>query len=631
MLFLRATTLYSQEGGSRVIDSVMAISPLYMPVSYTQIEPHFFSFHTYRPVDTAIDRVQNFDYFYNIENIYQQLGMPAQAHRNMAFNYVSEGTFSLINLPYPLYFKQQNELDFYDLKTSFTSITYAFTLTQRHTLHAVYAQKIKGVTFSANIDGFMGKGDFVNQRCDFFSVDGIVHYELPSKIYGFKLSYIFNRTMSPENNGLHRVDTSEVDRMDYYYFISGKKKTPNGQPITSGDYQVANDYAHGKVLTHDILLQQYVNLNFKGKKRDFSLGSVTHTFQFKNLQNSYLNPLYVDSLGNAASSPTDTLMDSLRFYTVINTLQWSTYSLTDKFPAKKYFFHFAGGVMHEYSHIGQWRFKNNSYTLFGRTNIRLFSVMDIYGQISYSFLGYLHNNAIARASVSWAINRKKQHFLGVKANYYRESPNYIFSYYSGSELQWSLEHQKQNIFNMEAFWTRDGIKASFNYFLLDNYVKFDSDLMPLVCDDFINVLQIRLYTPFRIKGFGVNSNLYLQYSNHEYLSLPLFAGKATFYYIFKLFKRKMDLQIGTDLMYNTNHYADGYAPVLHQFYNQNEVQTGNYLYLGIYLNLKIERISAFVRFDNLLVGALPNRYMMTPYHPMDGRKLSVGVNWKFYD
>ena len=609
LLLFHTAALYSQEGvnspvgGERNIDSVMAISPLYMPVSFTQIEPHFFSFHTYQQVDTAIDRIQYYNPFFKIKNIYQQLGMPGQAHQNMAFDFISDGSFSWIRLPYPLYFKQQNELDFYNVKTSFTRIAYAFSPVKQNTFQAVHAQKFKDVTAIVHLNGFLGSGGYSHQNCGYFSMDGTVQYTIPSKIYGFRVAYILNRINAQENGGVYGFD----------------------------NLNIRNSSAQSKVLTHDILLQQFVNIKLKGKKKDFSLGYITHTFQFKNLQSDYLNPNYIDSLGNALFHPIDTLIDTLRSFSIINTLQWSNYNILEEYPTKKYFIHLAGGVMHEFSQLAALYFRNSSFSLFGRSNIRLFSVLDIYGNIAYFFSGYLHNNAIVRSSATFAINRKKEHYIGIGANYYRIAPDYIYTQYEGSSLTWENVFLKQNILKLETFWTIKKMKASFNYFLLDNYIKFNSLLTPVVLPNNINVVQLNLYTPFKIKGFGLNSNLYLQYSGHEYLSLPLFAGKADLYYILEFFKKKLNIQIGADFMFNTNYYADGYSPMLHQFHYQTDMQTGNYLYLGTYINFKIERIGAFFRYDNLLVGALPNRYMTTPYYPMTGRNFSIGVNWRFYD
>ena len=113
--------------------------------------------------------------------------------------------------------------------------------------------------------------------------------------------------------------------------------------------------------------------------------------------------------------------------------------------------------------------------------------------------------------------------------------------------------------------------------------------------------------------------------------MPLFAGKLSALYTTRIFKKRLRFQVGLDMFYNTLYYADGYNPLMRQFYTQQEIQAGNYLYLNAHLALRVKRISFFVRGGNLLAGLFNFHYMTTPGYPMQGRSLELGINWKFYD
>ena len=84
-------------------------------------------------------------------------------------------------------------------------------------------------------------------------------------------------------------------------------------------------------------------------------------------------------------------------------------------------------------------------------------------------------------------------------------------------------------------------------------------------------------------------------------------------------------------MFNTSYYADGYNPLLHQFYHQEEIKLGNYLYFDLHLSFRVKRISFFVRGGNLLAGLMGFRYVTTPSYPLQAQNLRVGINWRFYD
>ncbi|MEG2071304.1 MAG: putative porin, partial [Bacteroidales bacterium] len=176
-----------------------------------------------------------------------------------------------------------------------------------------------------------------------------------------------------------------------------------------------------------------------------------------------------------------------------------------------------------------------------------------------------------------------------------------------------------------------GYKASFNYFLVDNMVMLNQESRPFCVETPINVFQLHLYAPIRIKGFGFDANMYLQYASKSYISVPLFAGKASTFYVFKLFKKKMQLQIGFDMMYTTSYMANGYDPILHQFYYQDQNTTGHYFYLDANITIQVQRIAFFFRAGHFLSGIIGNNYFSTPFYPETARRFNLGITWRFYD
>lgn len=619
LLLFSSSGLYSQKEGVSGIDSVMAISPYYMPVKYTFIKPHFFELQTPFDIDTAIDRTAYFNALFPVENMYQSLGILYQAHQKINFDFKKEAGFSYIQLPYTLYFNQQEDLPFYLLDKSYTRLAYTFGIPQENSFDAVHAQKFKkDVTAIFNLHAFNNPGRFLNQNTGYFSGDATLHYAIPSQFYGFKLSYIFNRFNLQENGGLADFNDENIDLYDYRSFL--KKEAPN-----LINYTVNTPQASSKIVSNDLLFQQYSNFKVKQKY----IGTITHSFQFKSINSYYLNP---DSSSRENTLyGVDSLFDSLRYYSITNSLQWSNYSLLDDVVNKRSFFHYAGGIMHEYLDDKLTRYFNNTYTLFGHIHTRFFSVIDITGRLSYAFSGYHANDAIADASVTWAIQRDKRHFAGLTGSYSRVSPDFIFSRYEGSALRWEISHKKQNIFKANLFWSYSGMSVNLNYFMLHQYTIFNQDLHPYTLEDPARIIQLNILTPFKIKNFGINTHLSVQHATNEYISLPVFSGKAALYYIFFLFKNKMQLQLGLDMMYNTKYHANAYSPLLHQFYYQNEFENGNFFYLDANVNIKVERIHFFFKINNILAGFAGQNYFTTPYYPMSAQKIAIGINWRFYD
>lgn len=607
------------ENASRpAIDSAMAISPDYLPTRFSPMPTVNFNPLIYKAIDTTLFQISNYDPLLRTENLYQSLGINGQAHKSMVFDIGRQMGFSWITLPYPLYFKKISDLKIYDLATSYTDIDFSYGILKEFAFQATHAQHIRQTDFVVSLDGASNEGYFIHQGINRLSLSASARYETPKKVYGILLAYIFNRGKFAENGGLeHSPDFTDRDARD---------------PNISNDlnsFPVMFSNAKSVFNTHTIQMINYVNIR---DKEDRYYGTISHTFDFSHQKSVFtdydLNDLFYHTHYYVNS---DTTNDSLCFYSLANTLQWSNYSPVDTVSGQPYYFRIAGGVRHEYVNLNNPSLSDNSLALFVRTSIRLFKVWEIYGNISYGLLGYTRNDGLATAGFRFSINPKQRHFLGFEATFNRYAPDYLLSHYSGNNNRWDCDWKKQNILKAGAFWTLFGYKLSFNFFNLGHYVYLNSLYEPEQLEKPAQVFQLQLSAPVRTKHFAIDAEMALQHSSQKAIAVPLFAGKLSALYTTRIFKKRLRFQVGVDLCYNTQYYADGYNPILHQFYAQQYIITGNYLYVNAHLAIRVKRISFFVRGGNLFAGLTSFRYITTPGYPMQGRNLELGVNWKFYD
>ncbi|MBO4645447.1 MAG: hypothetical protein J5642_02915 [Bacteroidales bacterium] len=601
------------------IDSAMALSPDYLPTSFTYCSTIFFQPVKYQEIDTTMSHVGMYDPLIQTSNIYQTLGIFGQAHKPMNFSFKKEPGFSLITNPYPLYFKNQSDLKYYKLKTVYTDIAYTLGISKENEIFATHAQNIRDkVNYAFNLRGLTNQGFFTHQKTSSVSFDGMMHYEIPSEIYGFRLSYILNHFNMQENGGL-------LNAQDFIDHI-----VKDG---LSG-YNMKMYEAVGKLLSHDLMFQQYVNL--KGKKirkegKDNYWGTLTHTFQFRQQQYSFFDTpadtgFYYNHIFGA-----DSIQDTLMFYTVSNTLQFSTFQPYREPRFERYFVHFTGGITHEFTDYRSNFYRKNAFIPFAQAQIRLFRKMDIHARIYYTLGGYQNNDMNFSAAVSWKLNNEGDHFFGADFDFYYLSPDYIFHTFVDNYHFWRLSFPKQNIVRFTPYWEYKGYRVEFSYFMLHNYVYLNELRTPALLDSYANILQLHVNVPFFYRGFGVNFNGYLQYSNKKEIQVPLFAGKLDFYYRRNIFKNKAQFQVGFNAAFNTSYYADAYYPLLHQFYHQHEVKTGNYFYWDVYVGLQVKRIRLFFKTMHVLSGALGYNYFTTPDYPMQSRRFILGISWRFHD
>ena len=608
-----------QQDGQTKIDSAMAISPDYMPTRYANWPAIQFLPQNYNIIDTSLIHIAEYDPLWRIENLYQSLGINGQAHKSMLFDIQTPEGFSMMTLPYPLYFKKMTDLKLYNVNPSYTDLKFTYTFLTGFAIKATHAQHIRQVDFAVNLDATSDKGYFIHQEVNRLTLDATFRYETPKKKYGFLMAYIFNHAKLSENGGLeYSPDFTERDP---------RHDSTITYDLTSFPVMFSN--GQSRINTHALQITNYYNI--KNKKGQY-FGTISHTLDFNHISSHFsdydLNNIFYRDRYYIS---TDTTNDSVQYYSIANTLQLSNFSPTDTIGDQSYFLRIAGGLRHEYVGAVSPRMQDNSLCLFARTSIRLFKVWELYGFFSYNLFKYTQNDALTNAGFRFTINKKQQHYIGLEATFSRLSPDYIFSNYLGNNNFWDYEWKKQNFFKASVYWTIFNYKASFNLINAGRYLYLNNTFDPVQMEKPFQVLQLMLYAPVRTKYFCLDAQLALQHATSKEIAVPLFAGKLGALYTTRIIKKQLRFQVGVDLFYNTKYYADGYNPLLHQFYAQQYIITGNYLYVNAHIALRVKRISFFVRGGNLIAGLLSFRYITTPGYPMQGRNFEVGVNWKFYD
>jgi phosphatidylserine/phosphatidylglycerophosphate/cardiolipin synthase-like enzyme len=72
-------------------------------------------------------------------------------------------------------------------------------------------------------------------------------------------------------------------------------------------------------------------------------------------------------------------------------------------------------------------------------------------------------------------------------------------------------------------------------------------------------------------------------------------------------------------------------PATGRYYRQDHLKTGNYPFVNVFLNLKLQRTRIFIMFDHVNYGMLGYEYYMIPDNPMNIRMFRYGIAWTFYN
>ena len=118
------------------------------------------------------------------------------------------------------------------------------------------------------------------------------------------------------------------------------------------------------------------------------------------------------------------------------------------------------------------------------------------------------------------------------------------------------------------------------------------------------------------------------------VNLPLLFTRNRFAFEGTFFKT-LNLSTGLEFRYHTPYKADGFSPILGQFFLQNDTIINNLPDIAAYLQFRIRSLSLFIRAENLntfQVGSTTgflNNNLATPLQPLPGYFLRVGIYWGF--
>ncbi len=106
----------------------------------------------------------------------------------------------------------------------------------------------------------------------------------------------------------------------------------------------------------------------------------------------------------------------------------------------------------------------------------------------------------------------------------------------------------------------------------------------------------------------------------------------SYYYEFWVVRNVLRLQIGLDGRYNTKYHAPGFNPALSAFYNQREIEVGNYPYVDLFVMAKWKRMRIFLKYQHLNKGLFgEGAYFSAANYPLNPGMFKIGLSWGFYD
>ncbi|MBE3085833.1 MAG: hypothetical protein IMZ64_06410, partial [Bacteroidetes bacterium] len=253
--------------------------------------------------------------------------------------------------------------------------------------------------------------------------------------------------------------------------------------------------------------------------------------------------------------------------------------------------------------------------------------------------GDFNLNGEISKSFDWKKGRASWLITGGIAN---RQPSFWYEQWGGNNFKWNNNFNKEFRIDLGSAFSYPARKAElkFNYAIIDNYTDFDTRALPSQHSGGLSVAALTVRKELRAWKFHLATDGIIQKSsNADVLDLPLVTVRSAGYFEhlfrFKQTGGRLNTQLGVDVTYHTLYHPYSYMPATGRFFRQDQVSTGNYPFLNVFLNFKVKRTRVFIMFDHVNYGMMGNRignnYDMIPNYPVNIRMFRYGLAWTFYD
>jgi hypothetical protein len=262
-------------------------------------------------------------------------------------------------------------------------------------------------------------------------------------------------------------------------------------------------------------------------------------------------------------------------------------------------------------------------------------VFGIWGRGNYFFQGFKAGEYDIQAGISFDLFKGRNQSIFEGSLRQKETTPSLFlkSFYS-NHFAWNNNFRRIGESSLQGRIRMPGrgLVASIDFNLLNNYIYFNHNAMPVQYSDVIPVMSIAAHKDFRLWRFHFRNVAKYQVSGNEnILPLPAISLYQSTWFEQTLIRGMMTLQIGFDARYTTAYYGYAYQPATSQFYLQNERKLGNYPYLDAFVNVKHKRARLFFKTEHFNADWLAPEYFSVLHYPGNHRVYKFGLSWTFYN
>lgn len=576
------------------------------------------------------------------------LGNTGSASRSLVFSPNMKPGWDHGMHAYDAYIPKIEETKFYNTTRPYSELSYVLGAQQEQSIGVLHTQNIRyNWNFAFNFRLINAPGIFRNQKTNHSNLNFNTWYTSPKKRYSIYFIAASTRIGASENGGLR--STAFLDSLPFFRErfsiptnLGGTGVEPAG--LLSNVINTGNRYG-----VTNFLVRQHYDL---GKKDSVVVNDSTtnylfyprfrfqHTAQLSRY-NFQFNDTRVDAAGYQKLYGLINLPSTfgIKDYWQVLTNEAAIYTFPDiKNPLQ--FFKAAAGHQQLNADFGTNEpgftniFLNGEYR--NKTRNKKWD-MELVG--TFYLAGFNGGDYNVQASLKRLIGQKLG-YLTLGFQNVNRTPSFIhddrsnFKKFNLGATNFTKENTTiaSAVYELPQFQLKLGAR----YFLASNYIYFKNYTQAEQEATLFNLLQLQVEKQFHIgKHWNWYVEAYVQQTTaNAPVNVPLVFARSRFAFEGKFF-RSLNLSTGIEARYHTPYKADGFSPVLGQFFLQNDTTINNLPDVAAYLQFRIRSLSLFLRAENLntfQVGSSTgflNNNLATPLQPTPGYFLRFGIYWGF--
>ena len=652
------------------------------PTPSLPIDSTFVSFNAYpfdsiflkasKVVDTTTFHAAQYDYLQQGNTIYSTLSNTGMAHKSMRFNYLNQAGFDMTLPAFAALMQNESNMLSYLSVLPYSEIRYLMTVgdLEQH-FHVRFGRQVTPrllISFAFNTD--YAPATFNNNKTinNAFWVNA--KYITKSERYGVGAYWYRNKLEMQENGGIvndesytshtetdnsvipvnlsnatNFVVSSGVGLEQYFNLLSKKKPQSKKEKITIATDSIAPIPTPIDSISIDTVVSDSIvsPAHQEAKERKFTLGRICHSFNYQS------NKLYYNETSPSAAfyQSYDTLFNSRKTTdtTIVrafkNTLKWSSLGYqkhNDDIP-----FYLYAGITHGLYKVNHFDYLEeetifarnyNQLSVNGGIIVNLFKSTRITGQGELITLGYQIGDFDLKGQWKQFIGTANKNYgvASLDAELKRQSANWFEESYYSNHFRWKNDFKAATYLTFDLKYSYKSYCIGLKQTTISNMIYFGTDARPTQFEDMFSIREAYLSFSQRLGRFDLEGFACLQKSsNEEVMHLPLLLGQLKFGYSQPIFHKAATLHPSITVRYFTKYYADAYMPATRTFYQQNEIQIGNFPFIDLSVTLKVKKAHIFLTYNNMFLLTGNYDAFIAPHYPMRSSKIFIGINWRLFN